>query len=117
MAKICYSCKHRAVGTGPGDEDPKQARSLDLCVTCLTESGWENTHSDEGHEDSNDGEPAMAHCWICHPELNPNTEPATGHHSPRRKQLNHRTQCSHPQTPKARRDCRNAHWAAQAKEA
>lgn len=35
--------------------------------------------------------------------------------SPRRPQINHRA-CAHAQTPKARRECRKAFWAAKAQE-
>lgn len=107
--KLCTVCNTRAVGTGGGD-DADSARSLGECNPCYTEGGWENSHSDEDH----DSEP-NPHCWICHPELNlaqkdhtPRTR--TGHHSPRRGTINHRTQCSHAQTPAARRACRKAYW-------
>lgn len=63
-----------------------------------------------------------AACWECHPELNeaqrpytPRTRTQPASQAPRRTQLNHRTQCKHPQTPAARRACREAYWAEQAK--
>lgn len=43
-----------------------------LCTACFDYAGWENTHSDEGHEldmveiEGND-------CPVCHPELDPRT--------------------------------------------
>lgn len=66
----------------------------------------------------------MKACWICHPELNaaqkahtPRTSKGgeAGTKAARRPQLNHRTQCLHPQTPEARRECRKAFWEAEAK--
>lgn len=111
--KICTVCNARPQYTGGGD-DPAPSGSK-MCNPCYTEGGWENTHSDEGHEDGgNLHEP----CWICVPELNLAQKPyikkeTKGHHSPRRPQINHRA-CQHAQTPKARRDCRTAFWAAKA---
>lgn len=122
--KVCAACNTRTVGTGPGT-DPESAKGVGVCTTCYELAGWENTHSDSGHEDpegsdSLDLANEMDACWVCHPELNlaKDHTPAkakAGHTSPRRTQLNHRTQCTHPQTPAARRACREAHWAAQAK--
>lgn len=73
--KTCRSCQIRPIagGTvrGEGDTDRATAKSVELCLPCLAEAGWENTHSDYGHEDGKDadGEPTDT-CWMCHPELN-----------------------------------------------
>lgn len=124
-AKMCNVCGTRRVGSGGKRYDVQSAAAIGLCGPCDEEGGWENTHSDEGHDNygpdspAGDEQPFMAGCWICHPELNEAKRPVKagstkGHNSPRRKQLNHRTQCKHPQTPAARRACREAHWAEQA---
>lgn len=62
----------------------------------------------------------MAECWECHPELNEAQKPYAPRQrrqpteqAARRKQLNHKSQCKHPQTPAARRACREEYWAAQ----
>lgn len=122
--KVCIVCQHRTVGTGPGS-DPDTAKGLGQCAPCYELAGWDNTHSDSSHEDpegshSLDLANEMDSCWVCHPELNLATDRTprkakAGHNSPRRTQLNHRTQCTHPQTPQARRACREAFWALEAK--
>jgi hypothetical protein len=137
--KICSLCNTRPVGSGPG-HDQAHATSMGYCNPCLTEADCENGHSDYGHdaiaEFEKDGDithiegftadqleleqQRMDECWVCHPELNAAQgtyvkQERKGHHSPRRQQINHRA-CKHAQTPKARRDCRNAYWAAQAKK-
>jgi hypothetical protein len=60
----------------------------------------------------------VAGCWICYPELNlAKKEPkakkvgAAKAQGFRRTQLNHKEMCTHAQTPKARRTCKNAFWA------
>ena len=119
--QICPVCNTRTARTGPGD-DPAP-RASDLCNTCYTMGGWENSHDDEGHDQ--DWFDANSHdwrdsCWVCHPELVPGSKATAkakakpAKVSPRRAQLNHRTQCTHPQTPAARRACRTAYWAEQA---
>lgn len=90
---VCGACNLRSIGAGKGDDnDRQQARTLDLCVPCLEEAGWENAHSDNSHADLADGSltwkqtsfktkrefdawaeterAMMERCWICHPELN-----------------------------------------------
>lgn len=82
-AKTCRSCQTRPIagGTvrGSGDTDRATAKSVELCLPCLAEAGWENTHSDYGHdvngpESSEAGEDEAGKrvdvCWMCHPELN-----------------------------------------------
>lgn len=119
--KLCSLCETRPVGSGQGD-DPEHARRMGYCAPCMTEAEHENTHNDYGHKDPEcvakgyDYQSNLDQCWMCHPELNLAKETYVkrerkGHHSPRRQQINHRTQCQHAQTPAARRECREAHWA------
>lgn len=116
--KLCNVCGMRRVGSGGQQYDTQAAADNGLCGPCDEEGGWENTHSDYGHEGNPEAEYTEG-CWICHPELNVAQQKPTskagkpGHHSPRRKQLNHRTQCTHPQTPAERRKCREAFWQAE----
>lgn len=100
--KLCETCNTR-----PADREYNGS-----CEACWTEGGWENEHSDRGHDETNKD----SNCWFCYPELNRAQvtyvkQERKGHHSPRRPQINHRA-CSHAQTPKARRECRKAYWAA-----
>jgi hypothetical protein len=62
----------------------------------------------------------VALCWECHPDLNeaqrpytPRTRRQPAAASARRTQLDHKHQCKHPQTPAARRACREEYWAAE----
>lgn len=121
--KLCTVCNTRPVGYGTNG-DQAHAQRQGMCTPCLEEAGWENTHNDYGHDEtsehmvqagSNEAGHRVEGCWICFPELNDAQKTyvkreRTGHQSPRRTQLNHRF-CLHAQTPKARRDCRNAFWA------
>lgn len=86
----CTVCGVRSIGSGRGDEDKGTLRALKMCNPCATEGGWENTHSDAGHETIDtitvrnssfktkaaleewkaEERKVMERCWICHPELN-----------------------------------------------
>lgn len=129
----CNVCKTRTVGSGGKAYDTQAAAANGLCGPCDTEGGWENEHSDRGHnaestevatlmEDDTVGK-RVEGCWVCYPEINmaqrehkPRTSKGgQGKATTRRPQLNHRTQCLHPQTPEARRECRKAFWALEAK--
>lgn len=85
----CTVCGVRPIGSGIGDEDKRQLRTLQMCNPCATEGGWMNTHSDAGHETIDaltvrnssfktkaaleewkaQERKVMERCWICHPEL------------------------------------------------
>lgn len=131
---ICNVCNVRRGKTGSKGTDTSP--HSDMCNYCWEEGGWENTHSDEGHDSiakavsELGGDPAtylsehqlaeynsfMVHCWICHPELNLAStikQSSTGAirvQGDRRPQLNHKDH-SHPQTPAARRACKALFWA------
>jgi hypothetical protein len=78
--KVCEICSTRPVGSGKGDQDATGA----FCNPCYTESGWENTHNDHGHDgileklankkrltaNQKAEQDHMTDCWICHEELN-----------------------------------------------
>jgi hypothetical protein len=123
--KLCIICGIRK-GTMVNGKD-----FADQCGPCHEEGGWENTHSDGSHDtitkeraegvvhtgwelDEYNG--SMQSCWICKPELNLAKKPAKAKAAKkvqgfRRTQLNHKEMCTHAQTPKARRTCKNAFWA------
>lgn len=96
----------------------------DLCEACYEYSGWENTHSDEGH----DGFVATEHtddCPICRgvpapwtvtEEISVNTQtmPRSRRNSTTRH-MSHAS-CSHPRTPAGRASCRKAIRTALAPE-
>lgn len=137
--KLCSLCVALKRPT-PRPVAPKDRRraegmsgDMDYCVPCYTEAGWENTHSDQGHDDLDSytlenttyviqaeldawlvsEREVTKECWICHPELNQASAEyvaKAGHHSPRRKQINHKA-CQHPQMPAMRRKCRDQYHA------
>lgn len=89
---------------------PANSPTGDLCNPCYEYAGWENTHTDEGHEEprmhfdtSND---IRDDCPVCHPELDPRVK------STRRSNANaagkhfDHSQCAHEATKSARAKCR-----------
>lgn len=132
LCSICVALKRptpRPVAPKHQRDEQGMSGDMDYCVPCFVEAGWENEHSDDGHEDIDTYTVAgtifqtqdelddyvaqtkkrMEECWLCHPALNQATAEYVakeGHHSPRRKQLNHKA-CQHPQTPIMRRKCRD----------
>jgi hypothetical protein len=127
--KLCTVCNVRK-GTTVNGKD-----FADMCDPCYQESGWENTHSDGDHENIAAGNVVFGMtthktraafeawlkeeregCWLCFPELNEAKKPARGVAATkvqgfRRTQLNHKDMCTHAQTPKARKTCKEAFWA------
>lgn len=125
--KDCNTCGIRKGTTANGKD------FADMCDPCYEEAGWENTHSDGDHDSIIAGTVAYGMtthktkeafeawlkeeregCWICFPELNLAKKPAKASGAReqgfRRPQLNHKGH-AHPQTPKARRECKAAFWA------
>jgi hypothetical protein len=76
-AKTCEMCKARRVYTGKGPGVDEAPRLSDMCNFCYTEAGWENTHSDYAHDDAGTSADEKANCWICFPNLNLASRPAT----------------------------------------
>jgi hypothetical protein len=140
-AKICNVCNLRTIGTKGSDPMSARIAGLcGLCMdeggwenthndsdhdTILesledVEYGKTNHKSEaeylawkKAQENEIDG------CWICYPALNEaaNWKPGKAKNTPaskatyvRRTQLNHKGH-GHPQTPKARRECKEAFWA------
>jgi hypothetical protein len=67
QSRRCVSCETRPA--------TKESPEGQLCKLCLEEAGWENTHSDQGHEEMLKADEdslgyTLGDCWICHPELN-----------------------------------------------
>lgn len=106
-----------------------RVESTDLCETCYEYAGWENTHSDECHDEfqlseygkkqgaivldsRNDcpvclGVPAP---WTIKEETKMTktaTRPATARRNPTTRHFSH-ANCSHPRTPAGRAACRKA---------
>jgi len=140
VAIICNVCHIRRAKTG--SKGTETSPHPDMCNYCHEEGGWENQHSDYGHDgilqdvaanpgknpvtflsadDFSEYEGYMTQCWICHPELNlAQRKTHSGQHGPhgsftRRPQLNHKGH-SHPQAPAARRECKKLFWAEMAKQ-
>lgn len=99
---LCLECQQRKV------DHRTQGRDSTMCGPCFEYAGWENTHSDDGHEDDSylDQE-----CPVCHPELDPRKivtakrRSQVGNQNARGKQTSH-AMCSHPKTKAARERCR-----------
>lgn len=115
--KLCTVCNTRTQYTGPGD-DPAP-RLTEMCNPCYTEGGWENTHSDGGHDAikagtfvaDNHTAMDMQICWICNPEMNlaqKVTTPRTGHTNTVAKTRNSHAGHGHLHTPADRATCRRS---------
>jgi hypothetical protein len=117
--KICIICGKRNATSANG------VSMNDMCDPCYVETGHENEHSDNGHDDilawdaANDGtpepdwfdneRPMTETCWICHPELNKaKADAKVGHTNTVAKSYHSHATCKHPVTPKARAACRKA---------
>lgn len=119
---ICNVCNKRRAYTGSKGTETA-AHGSGMCNYCYEEGGWENSHQDEGHDlpGMNSDPTVTDDCWICHPELNLAQRFTAGNTGPRkqgvrRPQLNHKGH-NHPQTPAARRACKQAFWAQATVEA
>jgi hypothetical protein len=107
--KMCTDCNTRRATP----ESPEGR----LCAPCLHYAGWENEHSDYGHDEdaTETGTSDDAHgkrvddCPVCHPELDPRNAPArTGHRNTAPHSWNSHAACEHFRTPAARAACRKA---------
>lgn len=102
---------------------PRTARLFnpDLCHPCYEYCGWENTHSDEGHDNMSANDPTeatyLADCPICQGVPAPwltKEEPVKNATTtrPARNVANTRhmshADCQHPRTPKGRAACRKS---------
>lgn len=128
---ICNVCNKRRAYTGSKGTETA-AHGSGMCNYCYEEGGWENSHQDQDHLEAVSVEmmedPAVVAklaeaegCWICHPKLNLAQKFTAGNTGPRkqgarRPQLNHKGH-NHPQTPAARRACKQAFWAQDTVEA
>jgi hypothetical protein len=118
--KLCTVCNIR-----PSHRDTSNGQN---CIECDTEGGWENTHSDSGHDLINratatralttEESEEIAGCWICYPELNEAQNPTprrVGHTNTVARSHTSHAACTHPATPKDRATCRKAHtWTGTA---
>lgn len=98
----CLDCNTRRPRTGPGEKAPL---GTELCNPCYEVASWENTHSDEGHDDGY-GE-LMDICMICHPELVPGAK-RTGHTNTVAKSHTSHAGHNHLATPYNRSLCRKS---------
>ena len=120
--KLCTVCEIRTQYTGAADGEVAP-RLSDMCNPCYAEGGWENTHSDGGHDSiqaviENKGIDGLderdtlelAHmqgCWICHPELNlAKVAPKKGHTNTVAKSRNSHAGHGHLHNPADRATCR-----------
>jgi hypothetical protein len=123
--KLCEICSTRPVHAQTLADTGRR-----FCWECNTEAEWENTHSDDGHDEliakvaEHGGETPsrfldtgeqyvwkyMTECWMCHPELNEAhaeyVAPKKGHTNGVAKTYSSHKACTHPSTPKHRELCR-----------
>lgn len=115
--KLCLNCQTR-----PASNDTAEGL---FCNVCDELAGYENQHSDWGHDEVAAGdtgdwkialiqtvEADMRSCWVCHPEFVPALpKPRTGHTNTAAKSYTSHANCDHATTPKAREICRRARRA------
>jgi|SRR5688500_7956470 len=113
-AKRCVTCKVRPITT--------EVKGPELCDVCYEYAGWENTHSDSGHDDPEGSDvldlaDEMSICPVCNPELDTrfNAKPKAGHTNTATHSRHPHTGCNHFATPKDRAACRKANtWNGEA---
>lgn len=92
--KMCHYCQMRPA-----------TNLLDsgICEPCYDYQGWENAHSDEGHDEEN----YHAECSVCNGTPDPETTPpAKGHSNGIKKSHTSHAACKHESTKAARAKCR-----------
>lgn len=105
---VCTDCGVRKI------DRTTDAADSHLCTPCFDYAGWENTHSDSGHDDPEGSDTTylaneMEICPVCNPELDPrNVKIRTGHTNTVAKTRTSHTGHSHDVTPKARAACRKS---------
>lgn len=109
--RLCLDCGRKLSASN-------SARSVagldfaDYCIACYDYMGWENTHSDEGHDDMGEGSvdnDIRSHCPVC--QGNAPTAPAprvVNNSGTIDKSWSSHAGHDHPATPKARAACRKA---------
>ena len=99
----CLDCGRKLTSSTRDDTNPS------LCTACFEYAGWENTHNDEGHDDSDDRFDGC--CPVC--TGNAPTAPAEKPGHSNGKPLTHTSHAGHdhPATKKARAACRKARAA------
>jgi hypothetical protein len=78
-----------------------------MCTTCYTYAGWENTHNDEGHDANN----IDSTCWVCQRQFADEIDdemPAVEHVATGRENMSHAA-CTHARNAKGRAACRASH--------
>lgn len=105
--KTCTICNKRPVIGGV-----RGSIEGDYCLPCYEYAGWENNHTDEGHDDEDYVMPEDTECLVCLdkdpadeevPAVEP--KPATRATGMGTKQTSH-AGCSHPATKSGRAKCR-----------
>jgi hypothetical protein len=97
----CKDLKRNARGASMWDAEVNTFRDVVLATYDPTDFDYDPDTEWENYA----GDIQVANCC---PKLAEESAPAPAK-SVRRQQLDHRTQCTHPQTPAARRACRKAH--------
>lgn len=86
----------------------REMSNRDMCTACFDYAGWENTHSDYGHDDLDANDPEREGCPVC--EGNAPVAPAEKAGHTNGKPLSHTSHAGHdhPATKSARAACRKA---------
>ena len=118
---MCSDCGTRPVSA------QQRGNGGSLCQICEDYAGWENTHSDYGHDailaevEDKSGDPAtylsdtdlveyqdtMPNCPVCQND-NSHLVKRTGHTNTATRSHNSHAGCKHQRTPKDRAACRKA---------
>lgn len=82
--------------------------NVDLCIPCFDFAGWENTHSDFGHDDLAADDPEREGCPVCAGNVPTAPAPKTSHTDTAPRSWSSHAGHDHPATAKARAACRKA---------
>lgn len=97
-AKMCEICNKRRAS----DETDM---GHTMCLPCWEYAGWENTHTDDNHDENPDNDD-KDECLVCLGLDPADVEPVKGHSNGIAKSHTSHAQCSHPKTKSARAKCR-----------
>jgi hypothetical protein len=102
-ATNCLDCGRKLTSSNRAEGDA----GIDMCTKCYDYAGWENTHSDWGHDDLDADDPEREGCPVCAGEA-PINDQKVGHTNTAPKSWSSHAHCTHPRTPKDRAACRKA---------
>lgn len=114
LPKNCTECGTRLTSANRASNNGYSPDINDTCEPCMEYFGWENTHSDEGHDlpDVENDPQAIADCPVCQDQKpGKRTRKANPDADTTAKTWSSHAACKHPKTPKDRAACRKARAA------